>query len=164
MPYIKCQVIPLIHKLRTKQANKKYYWERYNESLTLYQATAIMLDLDIEYKINNKIQEFGKPSSVEYIIKNNITETTKLTSFVLELPDSIELISVDESGYINQYPAMSQGKWMWVSDKYFVDGKEEINIILNLRATRPGDTIVKFSLTANKIYVEAGDLELEIKS
>jgi len=59
---------------------------------------------------------------------------------------------------------MSQGKWMWVSDKYFVDGKEEINIILNLRATRPGDNIVKFSLTANKIYVESGDLELEIKS
>jgi len=147
-----------------KQIGQKYYWQRYNESLILYQATTAMLDLDIEYKIDNKTQEFGKPFSVEYIIKNNITETTKITSFVLELPDSIELISVDEGGYINQYPSMSQGKWMWVSDKYFVDGKEEINIILNLRATRPGDNIVKFSLTANKIYVESGDLELEIKS
>ncbi len=148
----------------SKQIGQKYYWQRYNESLILYQATATTLDLDIEYKIDSKTQEFGKPFSVEYIIKNNITETTKITSFVLELPDSIELISVNEGGYINQYPAMSQGKWMWVSDKYFVDGKEEINIILNLRATRPGGTIVKFSLTANKIYVESGDLELEIKS
>jgi len=148
----------------SKQIGQKYYWRRYNESLILYQATATTLDFDIEYKIDSKTQEFGKPFSVEYIIKNNITETTKITSFVLELPDSIELVSVDKGGYINQFPAMSQGKWMWVSDKYFVDGRKEINIILNLRATRPGDTIVKFSLTANKIYVEAGDLELEIKS
>ena len=148
----------------SKQIGQKYYWQRYNESLALYQATKTTLDLDIEYKINSEIQEFGKPFSVEYIIKNNIDKVTKITSFELELPDSIELVGVDKSGYINQSPTMSQGKWMWVSDKYFVDGEGEINIILNLRATSPGGAIVKFSLTANKIYVEAGDLELEIKS
>ena len=81
----------------------------------------------------------------------------------LELPDNIEFVSVEPDGYIDQGPGMSRGMYMWVSDQYIVDGNSQINLKVNLRGTIPRRSIIQFRITYYDNYINAQDIEIEIK-
>jgi len=100
---------------------------------------------------------------VEYTVKNKNKGSIKISSLELELPDNIELMGVNPDGYINQYPGISGGIYMWVSDSYIIGGDDEINIIVELRGIRPGKSLIKFRATTSGVYVNCDDIEMEIK-
>jgi len=127
-------------------------------------------NIEIEYKVDNDykadkyIKEAGEIFTVEYTIKNIGGDSARISSIELELPDNIELTGVSPDGVINQYPGVSEGIYMWVSDSYTVAGKDEINLILELKSISPGKSIIKFRLTHLDNYIDCDDVELEIKS
>jgi len=82
----------------------------------------------------------------------------------LELPDDIEFVEVDSDGFIGQQPGISRGMYMWVSDSYIIEPEGEINLILRLRGVRPGESLIRFRVTTNKIYVDCDDIEIEVES
>ena len=117
----------------------------------------------IKYMIDKHIKETGQEFTVEYTIKNTNKESIKITSLALELPDNIELVEVNPAGYINQYPGISEGIYMWVSDSYIIEGESEINLIVELRGIRPGKSFIKFKITTSGVYFNCDDIEMEIK-
>lgn len=151
-----------------QQIGKTYYWSRwYREYLKLYKVAGIKFykkDIEIDHNIDSYSVEFGELFTLEYIIKNTGREAAKISSLELELPDSIEFISVEPDGYINQDPGVSRGMYMWVSDEYRVDSGSEINIKINLRGIVPGKTVIKFRITTAGLYISSEDIEIEIGS
>jgi peptidoglycan/xylan/chitin deacetylase (PgdA/CDA1 family) len=117
----------------------------------------------IEYKIDEFTKKTGQEFTLEYTIKNTNKENVKIDSLELELPDNIELSGVDLAGYIDQYPAISKGIYMWVSDSYIIKGEDEINLILKLKGTGPEKSAIKFRATRNGSYIDCDDIEIEIK-
>lgn len=117
----------------------------------------------IEYVIDESIQKTGQEFTLEYIIKNTSKEDVKVDSLELKLPDNIELLGVDTAGHINQYPGISNGVYMWVSDAYIIRGENEINLVLRLKGTGSGESIVKFRATRNGGYIDSDDIGIEIK-
>ena len=117
----------------------------------------------IEYMIDEHIKETGQEFTVEYTIKNTNKENVKINSLELELPGSIELVEVSPDGYINQYPGISNGMYMWVSDSYIIEGEDEINLIVKLKGTSPGKSPIKFRVTSHESYIDCDDIEMEIK-
>jgi translation elongation factor P/translation initiation factor 5A len=51
---------------------------------------------------------------------------------------------------------------MWVGN-YIIEGESEINLIVELRSSKPGKATVKFRLTTGGFYINCDDLEVEIK-
>jgi len=115
------------------------------------------MDLD-ESKI-----AFGEKFHMEFTIENSNPEPVQITSIELDLPDNIEFIDVDPEGYIGQGPGMSRGIYMWVSDDYYVGADGKINLIVNLRGTRPGKDIINFRITTHDVFIEADGIEIEIE-
>ncbi len=146
-----------------EQVGRTYYWYRYNEILRLFKVTEPKVNIEISYSSDSYTREFGEKFTVEYIIKNKNKENIKINSLELELPDNIELLEVDAEGYINQYPGISGGIYMWVSDSYEIEGESEINLIVELRGIRPGKSLMKFRATTTGIYVNCDDIEMEIR-
>ena len=120
--------------------------------------------VDNDYKDDRYIKEAGEIFMVEYTIKNTGEDSAKISSIELELPDNIEFTGVSPDGVINQYPGISEGIYMWVSDSYMVEAKDEINLILELKGISPGKSIIKFRLTRLDNYIDCDDVEMEIKS
>ena len=147
----------------TEQIGRTYYWDRYDEVLKLFRVTGQAVDIEISYSIDSYTGEFGEKFTIEYIIKNKNKKSIKISSLELELPDNIEFIGIIPSGYIDQDPGLSRGMYMWVSDSYAVEGEDKINLIVELRGTRPGKSVIKFRLTTNKVYINCDDIEIEIK-
>lgn len=147
----------------TEQIGRTYYWYRYNEILRLFKITKPMINLEISYSSDSYAREFGEKFTMEYTIKNKNKESIEISSLELELPDNIELMEVNPSGYINQYPGISEGIYMWVSDSYAIKGEGEINLILELRGIRPGKFPIKFRATTSGFYINCDDIEMEIK-
>ena len=145
----------------TRRIGKQYYWPRYKEFLELYKILSPKVNIEIDYKIDEYTKKFGEKFAVEYIIKNKNKESIKINSLELELPDNIEFVGVEPIGYINQDPGISRGMYMWVSNSYVVEGKDEINLILKLRGIRPGKSPIKFRITTHDVYVDCKDLEIE---
>jgi len=147
-----------------EQIGGTYYWARYNEILKLFKVIELKVDIpEISYFIDSHDIEFGKKFTVEYTIKNKNKESIKINSLALELPDNIELIEVNPSGYIDQYPGISEGIYMWVSDSYIIEGEGVINLILEMRGIRPGTSLIKFRATTGGFYINSDDIEMEIK-
>jgi peptidoglycan/xylan/chitin deacetylase (PgdA/CDA1 family) len=119
--------------------------------------------ITIEYMIDEYIKEISEEFTVEYIIKNTNEKSTKINSLELELPDNIKLVEVNPEGYINQYPGLSRGIYMWVSDSYVIDGEDKINLIVKLKGTGPGKSLIKFRITNHKNYLNCDNIEIEIK-
>lgn len=117
----------------------------------------------IEYMVNEYVREIDEEFTVEYIIININKESAKINSLELELPDNIELVEVDPDGYINQYPGISEGIYMWVSDSYIIEGEDEINLIVKLRGIRPEKSLIKFRATYRNNYIDCDNIEIEIK-
>lgn len=117
----------------------------------------------IEYIIDEYIKETGQEFTVEYTIKNTNKENVKINSLELELPDNIELVEVGPHGYIKQFPGISEGIYMWVSDSYIIEGEDKINLIVKLRGTSPGKSLIKFRATYRDNYIDCDDIEIEIK-
>ncbi|MDD5622912.1 MAG: polysaccharide deacetylase family protein [Actinomycetota bacterium] len=118
----------------------------------------------MNYIIDENIKEVGEEFEVEYTIKNTNEENIKIDSLELMLPDNVELVEVDPSGYIDRYPGISDGMYMWVSDSYIVEGENEINLILKLKGTDPGESIIQFRAAHNGSYIDCDDIEIEIKN
>jgi len=147
----------------TEQVGRTYYWDRYDETLRLFKVFEPIVNIEISYLSDSYIREFGEKFNVEYNVKNKNKESIKISSLELELPDNIELMGVDPDGYINQYPGISRGLYMWVSDSYIIEGEGEINLIVELRGIRPGKSPVKFRLTTSGFYINCDDIEIEIR-
>ncbi len=143
------------------KVGRTHYFEWYDEPLKLY----MVLGERIEVTASCDLLEvdFGKQFMVEYRIKNFIPEELRINSLELELPGGIEFVSVDPAGYIDQGPGISRGIYMWVSDSYIIDGEDEVNIIINLRATSLGEHIVKFRITTGNQYIEVPDITVNVK-
>jgi len=117
----------------------------------------------IKYIIDEYNKKINEEFTIEYIIKNSNKESIKITSLELDLPDNIELVEVSPGGYINQYPGISEGIYMWVSDSYIIEPEDEINLIVKLRGVKPKKSLIKFRVTTIKIYVDCDNIEIEIK-
>jgi len=147
----------------TEQIGKTYYWDRYNETLKLFKVIEPIVNIEISYLSDSYTREFGEKFTVEYAIKNKNKGSIKISSLELELPDNIEFIEIKPGGYINQGPGVSRGMYMWVSDSYIIGGEDKINLIVELRGTRSGRSLIKFRVTTNEVYVDCDDIEIDIK-
>ena len=147
----------------TEQIGKTYYWDRYNETLQLFKVIEPIVNIEISYLSDSYTREFGEKFTVEYVIRNKNKESIKISSLELELPDNIEFIEIKPGGYINQGPGVSRGMYMWVSDSYIIGGEDKIDLIVELRGASPGKSLIKFRVTANEVYVDCDDIEMEIK-
>jgi len=147
----------------TEQIGKTYYWDRYNETLQLFKVIEPIVNIEISYLSGSYTREFGEKFTVEYVIRNKNKESIKISSLELELPDNIEFIEIKPGGYINQGPGVSRGMYMWVSDSYIIGGEDKIDLIVELRGASPGKSLIKFRVTANEVYVDCDDIEMEIK-
>ena len=148
----------------TEKLGKTYYFDWFKEDLKLYRLISFRKMVNIEYKIDSLVEEFGEEFTIEYIIKNNSSAAIKINSVELELPQNIKFVSVGPDGYINQGPGMSRGMYMWVSDNYIIDSKSEINLKVSLKGVVPGKSVIKFRVTANDNYINCDDVEIEIRS
>ena len=158
----------LLPIFNAEQIGMTYYWDRYNETLRLFKVIepAVNIEavnIEISYLSDSYVREFGEKFTVKYIIKNKNKESIKISSLELELPDNIELVEVNPAGYINQFPGISRGIYMWVSDSYIIEGESEINLIVELRGIKPGKSLTKFRITTSGFYVSCDDIEMEIK-
>lgn len=146
-----------------EQIGKTYYWNWHKEILRLYKIKGLTVNIDISHNIDSHTHEFGKAFILEYIIINNNGNSINISSIELGLPDNLELASVEPDGYIDQGPGMSRGMYMWVSDEYIIEGNSSINLKINLLGIAPGESIIKFRVTAAGKYIESKDIEIEIK-
>jgi len=147
----------------SEQIGRTYYWSRYNETLKLFKVIEPVVNIEISYLSDRYTREFGEKFTVEYTIKNKNKGSIKISSLELELPDNIEFMEIKPGGYINQGPGVSRGMYMWVSDSYIIGGEDKINLIVELRGTSPGRSLIKFRVTTNQVYVNCDDIEIEIK-
>ena len=147
----------------TEQIGRTYCWDRYNEVLRLFKVIEPKVNIEISYQSDRYTREFGEKFTVEYTIKNKNKGGIKISSLELELPDNIEFIEIKPGGYINQGPGVSRGLYMWVSDSYIIEEEGEINLIVELRGTSPGKSLIKFRVTTNEIYINSDDIEIEIR-
>lgn len=147
-----------------EQVGITYIWDRYDEKLRLYRAAGAIANIpEISYHTDSHTREFGEEFTVEYIIKNEDKGSVKITSLELELPGSIKFIETVPGGCVEQGPGLSQGIYMWVSDSYIIEGGGEMNLIVKLKGTEPGKSLIKFRLTTGGFYVDCDDIEIEIK-
>jgi len=146
-----------------EKAGRLFLVKRYGEFLQLYKVTSIFKSLEIDYSLDDKVKEFGEKFQIEFTIKNSNDEPVKITSMELELPGNIDFLDVDPAGYIGQGPGMSRGIYMWVSDDYYVDAGGTINLIVYLQGTVPGKSAVDFRISTHDVYIECGEIEIEIK-
>ncbi|MBL7124368.1 MAG: hypothetical protein ISS14_05700 [Actinobacteria bacterium] len=148
----------------TEKLGKTYYFDWFKEDLKLYRLISFRKMVNIGYKIDSLVEEFGEEFTIEYIIKNNSSAAIKINSVELELPQNIKFVSVGPDGYINQGPGMSRGMYMWVSDNYIIDSKSEINLKVSLKGVVPEKSVIKFRVTTNDSYINCDDVEIEIRS
>ena len=120
-------------------------------------------NITFEYIVDEYNKKINEEFTIEYIIKNSNKESIKITSLELELPDNIELVEVSPGGYINQYPGISEGIYIWVSDSYIIMAEDEINLIVKLRGISPEKSLIKFRVTFRNNYIDCDDIEIEIK-
>jgi len=147
-----------------EQVGITYIWDRYDEKLRLYRAAGAIANIpEISYHTDSHTREFGEEFTVEYIIKNEDKGSVKITSLELELPGSIKFIETVPCGCVEQGPGLSQGIYMWVSDSYIIESGGEMNLIVKLKGTEPGKSLIKFRLTTGGFYVDCDDIEIEIK-
>jgi len=125
------------------------------------------LELDrsikIDYEIDGCVKDKGEKFTVEFSIENTGEDSARITSMELELPDNIKLAGVSPDGYVNQYPGVADGVYMWVSDSYVIDGGGRINLIAELEGDSAGQSVVKFRVTYNDSYINCDDIEVEIE-
>ncbi len=147
-----------------EQVGKSYLWSRYDEWLRLFRVTEPAASIpEISYFSDSYTRRFGEEFTIEYIVRNKNKERIKITSLELELPENIKFIETSPGGYISQGPGLSQGIYMWVGDSYVIEGGEEINLIVKLKGTAPGESFIKFRLTTGGFYVDCESAGIEIK-
>lgn len=146
-----------LYNIRRVEFNSYIPLNQYVNCLKLDRSIAI------EYIVDEYNKKINEEFTIEYIIKNSNKESIKITSLELELPDNIEFIEVSPDGYINQYPGISEGIYIWVSDSYIMEGEDEINLIVKLRGIRPEKSLIKFRATYHECYIDCDDIEIEIK-
>ena len=64
---------------------------------------------------------------------------------------------------ISQEPGLSNGIYMWVGDSYEVKSGDRLDLAVKLKAIDPGESVIKFRITTNDIYIEGDDITIEIK-
>jgi hypothetical protein len=67
-----------------------------------------------------------------------------------------------EDGYINQFPALNEGIFMWVGDQYDIEARSNINVKLVFKALQSGGVDILFRVTAYGSYIDAKDLQIVI--
>jgi len=139
-----------------------YRWPRFGEDIIFYNVTSEKKQLEILPADTELNVRFGDIFSVEYKIINQTGEDVLVNSLELALPAGAGFIEVDKAGSINQQPGISQGKYMWVKN-YTVEAKSALNLILKLRAQAPGQSLIKFRVTSQDIYMDSPDISLSIK-
>jgi len=129
-----------------------------DEILSVNKISSEKTILELSYNIISAPENAGDNFTVEFIITNNNTQKAKIDSFELKLPQNIELISVDKKGYFKQDPGISQGKFMWVDNSYFVESNSSINLILSLKINSMEEETIKFRITTQGIVSDYKDI------
>jgi hypothetical protein len=145
-----------------EQVGESYYWEWQDEELALFKVIEPVANIEVSYYTDSRQRRFGESFNVEYTVRNKNRSSIMISSFELELPQNIEFIKIMPDGDIRQDPGLSRGMYMWVGD-YIIEGESEINLIVELRGTAPGQLPVKFRLTTNDFYIKCDDIEIEIQ-
>lgn len=120
--------------------------------------------IEIEYIVDSYTKKAGEEFTVEYIIKNTNEDNARITSLEFELPDNIELVGVSPDGHIDQYPGLSDGIYIWVSDSYIINENDEINLIVRLKGVSPRKSFIKFRVTYHENYIDCDDIEMNIET
>jgi len=137
---------------------------QYAGYLKLDRSIEIEYAIDGEYGEGNYAREEGDGFTLEYIIKNTGEDSARITSMELMIPENIRLSGVSAEGYVDQFPGISEDVYMWVSDSYAIAGNSEIDLILELEGTDPGESVIDFRITYRDNYIESDSIEIEIKS
>ncbi len=152
-----------IEDLRTIDLNniKRFEFNSYVSPVE-YAGYLGLLDISIENSIERTEISVGEEFGIEYIINNNEDIDMDISSIELEIPEELELISVMEDGYVSQFPALSEGIFMWVGDQYGIEARRSINVKLILKASQSGDADILFRITVHGSYIGAENLQLVI--
>jgi len=122
-----------------------------------------LFDLNIEGGIEPEEILRDKEFELEYVIRNNEDYKIELSSIELELPEEIELLSIDqENSDIKQFPALDNDIFMWVGGDYSIDASSSIAIKMLLKTNIAGEFPVQFRITAYGSYIEADDIFVEV--
>jgi len=139
-----------------------YHWPRFTEHVVLYELTGYKVPLTITSPVKEFLIEFGKSIKVEYTILNDNNVDVVINSIELEVPENLHYDGIAENSGIKIEPGFSQGKYMWVKD-FNINAKGSLNIAINIRATKPGESEIGFSVTSQNIYFKAENIKAKVQ-
>ena len=146
----------------TEKIGGPFFWERYNENLQLYEITKATPKVMIESNFKSQVFEYGKEIIVEYIITNNSNDELKINSIELDLPKGLKFDGMFGESYIKDGPGISLGKYMWVSDNYFIPVNSKINFIFKITPEKLGDFNINLRLTTGGVFFSAKEMAFKI--
>ncbi|MHB1347830.1 MAG: protein O-mannosyl-transferase family [Candidatus Humimicrobiaceae bacterium] len=146
----------------TEKIGGPFFWERYNENLQLYEITKATPKVMIEGNFKSQIFEYGKEIIMEYIITNNSNDELKINSFELDLPKGLKFDGMFDESEIKDGPGISLGKYMWVSDDYFIPVNSKISFIFKITPEELGNFKVNLRLTTGGVFFSAKEMSFKI--
>jgi hypothetical protein len=84
-----------------------------------------------------------------------------ITSIELEIPGNLSYEGIAENSGINIEPGFSQGKYMWVKN-FTINSNGSLKISIIVRAIKPGDAEIGFSVTSQNIYFDAKNIKVKV--
>ncbi len=122
-----------------------------------------LIDIVIENEAGQYLKEKGEVFTLSFSIKNNDSQDFYLSSIELEIPENMQLAGMEPGGDISQEPGLSDGIYMWVGESYEVKSGDRLDLGVRLKAIGPGESIIKFRVTTNGVYIEGSDIIVEVK-
>ena len=122
-----------------------------------------LIDIVIENEAGQYLKEKGEVFTLSFSIKNNDSQDLYLSSIELEIPENMQLAGMEPGGDISQEPGLSDGTYMWVGESYEVKSGDRLDLGVRLKAIGPGESIIKFRVTTNGVYIEGSDIIVEVK-
>ena len=138
-----------------------YHWPRFGENIILYKLTGEKMQLVIESPVEQLEIDFGKVITLQYNILNKNNTDIDITSIELEIPGNLSYEGIAENSGINIEPGFSQGKYMWVKN-FTINSNGSLKISIIVRAIKPGDAEIGFSVTSQNIYFDAKNIKVKV--
>ncbi len=140
-----------------------YRWPRFEENIVFYRLISEKLSLKIEFQIPGGEIKFGEKFTVIYRIVNENNKDLSISSIELKLPENIIFLGVSKEEDITDSPGLRQGKYMWVKE-YKIKANSQSGIGIELQAESPGETVIKFAVTSQNIYINSEDLNIIVRN
>ena len=116
----------------------------------------------IESNFKNQVFEYGKEIIMEYIITNNSNDVLKINSIELDLPKGLKFDGMFDESNIKDGPGIGLGKYMWVSDDYFIPINSKINFTFKITPEELGDFKVNLRLTTGGVFFSAKEMAFKL--